>query len=75
MRAAFWDGPKTGMPTGGDETGRIKIFWVALAFAEVGFNAIDEGLFGTGDHQINLMEIRVVQNRGNVASPRFLLRT
>ena len=46
-----------------------------LTFAEVGFNAIDERLFGTRDHKINLIKIRIVQSGGDMAGPRFLLRT
>jgi len=75
MRAAFWDGPKTGIPTEADETRYLILSWVGLAFAEVRFNAIDERLFGTRDHEINLIKIRIVQSGGNVAEPRSLLRT
>jgi len=32
--------------------------WIVLAFAKMGFNAIDERLFRTRDHEINLIKIR-----------------
>ena len=48
---------------------------IVLAFAEVRFDAIDERLFRTRDHEINLIKIRVVRVGGNVAAPHFLLRT
>lgn len=46
-----------------------------LAFAEMGFNAIDERLLGTGDHEIDLNKVRVVEDGGNVARPHFLSQT
>ena len=55
-------------------TGSI-LWWVVLAFAEMGFDAIDERLLRTGDHEINLIKIRVVESRRNVAGPRFLSQT
>jgi hypothetical protein len=31
-----------------------------LAFAEVRFNAIDERLFWAGDHEINLIKLKIL---------------
>jgi hypothetical protein len=77
MRAAFWDGPKTGTPTEVDETLGIYPLGVMLAFAKVRFNAIDEGLFRTGYHKINLIKIRMnrAEETWSQVAPRFPLRT
>jgi len=48
---------------------------IVLAFAEMGFNAIDERLFRTRDHEINLIKVRVMEGRGDVVAPRFLSQT
>lgn len=45
-------------------------WWVVLAFAKVGFNAIDEGLFRTWDHEINLIKVRAEKGRRNVVTGR-----
>lgn len=63
------------MPTRGDEMGWVKFSQVVLAFAEVGFDAIDERLFRAGDHEINLIQIRAVQDRRKAVILRFPLRT
>lgn len=53
----------------------LIFLWIVLAFAEMGLDAIDKRLLRTGDHEINLINIRVVEGGGNVAAPRFPLRT
>lgn len=70
MRAAFSDGPKTGIPTEVDEINGIYFLWVALAFAEVRFNAIYEGLFRARDHEIDLIKMRVEQSGNNAVAAR-----
>lgn len=56
-------------------TGFRYFLRIMLAFAEMGLDAIDERLFRTGDHEINLIKIRVLQSGGSVVSPRFLSQT
>ena len=56
-------------------TGFCLFLQIVLAFAEMGFNAIDEGLFRTGDHEINLIKVRVLEGEGNMVAPRFLSQT
>jgi hypothetical protein len=70
MRAAFWDGPKTGIPTEVDEINQIYRLWVGLAFAKVRFDAIYERLFRARDHEIYLIKIRVKENGRNVFTGR-----
>ena len=60
MRAALWDGPNTGIPAEACEIGYIVLLRVVLAFAKVGLNTIDERLLRTGDHEIDLIKIRVM---------------
>jgi len=48
---------------------------IVLAFAEMGFNTIDEGLLRTRNHEVNLIKVRVVESGRNVVAPRSLSQT